>query len=122
MQNLDIRRDSSMLHSASRRPRRMLIVFAAVSTLATLLAVGCRDITSLQQLNPGQLSSTTVFTPANAQLIVNSSQGDFECAYNEYIVASGLFMDELANAISNTSNFDLDGRSITPGSPYGTSS
>ena len=82
--------------------------------------VACTEITSLQQSNPGQLSSGIVFTPGNAQLIVNSSQGDFECAYNQYIVASGLFVDELANAISNTANFDLDRRSITPSSPYGT--
>jgi starch-binding outer membrane protein, SusD/RagB family len=108
-----------MNHPASRRPRRLLIACTGLSVLA-LLAIACRDITSLQQLNPGQLSSTTVFTPANAQLIVNSSQGDFECAYNEYVVTSGLFMDELANAISNTANSDLDRRTITPGSPYGT--
>ncbi len=89
--------------------------------MATVVGtVACTEITSLQQSNPGQLSSGIVFTPANAQLIVNSSQGDFECAYNQYIVASGLFMDELANAISNTANFDLDRRSITPSSPYGT--
>lgn len=90
--------------------------------MATLVGtVACTEITSLQESNPGQLSSGIVFTPANAQLIVNSSQGDFECAYNQYIVASGLFMDELANAISQTANFDLDRRSITPSSPYGTS-
>jgi starch-binding outer membrane protein, SusD/RagB family len=90
--------------------------------MATVVGtVACTEITSLQQSNPGQLSSGIVFTPANAQLIVNSSQGDFECAYNQYIVASGLFMDELANAISQTANFDLDRRSITTSSPYGTS-
>ena len=111
-----------MNHPASRRPRRLLIACTGLSAFAALLAIACRDITSLQQLNPSQLSSTTVFIPGNAQLIVNSSQGDFECAYNEYIVASGLFMDELANAISNTANFDLDRRTITAGSPYGTSS
>ncbi len=95
---------------------------AALSVAATVLGTAaCRDITSLQQLNPGSLGAASVFVPANAQLIVNSSQGDFECAYNEYIVASGLFMDELANAISNTGNFDLDRRSLTPSSPYGTS-
>lgn len=93
---------------------------AAPVLLAALATVACRDITSLQQSNPGQLGST-VFTPANAQLIVNGSQGDFECAYNQYIVASGTFMDELANAISQTVNFDLDRRTLTPNEPYGTS-
>lgn len=106
-----------MDHPASRRARRTLVAGAALSVL---VIAACRDITSLQQSNPGQLSSSTVFTPVNAQLIVNSSQGDFECAYNEYIVGSGLFMDELANAISSTGNFDLDRRTVTPSHPYGT--
>ena len=110
------------MDSASRRARRTLIASATVAILGIALAgAACRDITSLQQSNPGQLSTGTVFVPANAQLIVNSAQGDFECAYNQYIVASGLFMDELANAISNGGNFDLDRRTITPSSPYGTS-
>ena len=87
---------------------------------AAVLFAACTDVTSLQQSNPSQLSTATVFTPENAQLIVNSSQGDFECAYNEYIVGSGLFSDELANAISQTANFDYDRRTITPSSPYGT--
>ncbi len=101
--------------------RRLLRGWVSVSLMATVVGtLACTEITSLQQSNPGQLSSGVVFTPANAQLIVNSSQGDFECAYNQYIVASGLFTDELANAISNTANFDLDRRSITPSSPYGT--
>jgi hypothetical protein len=92
-----------------------------VSLMATVVGtVACTDITSLQQSNPGQLSSGIVFIPANAQLIVNSSQGDFECAYNEYIAASGLFIDELSNAISQVANFDLDRRTITPSHTYGT--
>lgn len=107
--------------SASRNVRRPLRGWVSVSVLASVVGTfACTEITSLQQSNPGQLSSGIVFTPANAQLIVNSSQGDFECAYNQYIVASGLFTDELANAFSNTANFDLDRRSITPSSPYGT--
>ncbi len=101
--------------------RRALVGAAALSTFAALLvSAACRDITSLQESNPGTLSTTTVFVPANAQLIVNSAQGDFECAYNDYVVGSALFIDELANAISNSANFDLDRRSITPSHPYGT--
>ena len=79
----------------------------------------CRDITRLQQSNPGQLGPD-VFSPENADLIVNSSRGDLECAFNDYIVASGTFMDELANAISQTVNFDVDRRTVTPDEPYGT--
>ncbi len=86
----------------------------------TVLVAACTDITSLQQSNPDQLNASQVYTPENAGILVNSAQGDLECAYNEYIVTSGLFIDELANAISNTANFDLDRRTQTSGSPYGT--
>jgi len=98
----------------------MLVACAAIATLSAGLAMtACRDITRLQQSNPGQLGPE-VFAPENADLIVNSSRGDFECAFNDYIAASGTFMDELANAISFTSNFDQDRRTLTPDEPYGT--
>jgi hypothetical protein len=98
----------------------MLAACAAIAVLAVGLGMtACRDITRLQQSNPGQLGPE-VFSPENADLIVNSSRGDFECAFNDYIVASGTFMDELANAISQTANFDLDRRTLTPDEPYGT--
>lgn len=94
---------------------------AIVAVVMVSVAAACNDLTTLEQSNPGQLGPN-VFAPQNADLIVNSSRGDFECAFNEYIAASGMFMDELANAISNTVNQDLDRRSITPDSPVGTSS
>ncbi|MDQ6689078.1 MAG: RagB/SusD family nutrient uptake outer membrane protein [Gemmatimonadota bacterium] len=110
-----------MTNPTARGAGRLPVVCASLSLVTMVLTLAaCRDITSLQQANPGQLSSGTVFIPENAQLIVNSSQGDFECAYNEYIAASGIFIDELANAISNSANFDLDRRSITPAHTYGT--
>ncbi len=98
----------------------MLAACAAIAVLAVALGMtACRDITHLQQSNPGQLGPE-VFSPENADLIVNSSRGDFECAYNDYIVGSGVFMDELANAISFTQNFDYDRRTLTPDEAYGT--
>jgi hypothetical protein len=120
MRNSQMRRDSSAARVAPRGSRRMLAACAAFATLSVGLAMtACRDITHLQQSNPGQLGPG-VFSPENADLIVNSSRGDFECAFNDYIAASGTFMDELANAISFTANFDLDRRTVTPDEPYGT--
>jgi len=99
----------------------MRAAFAAIATLVVVIAApACNDLTNLEQSNPGQLGPD-VFAPQNADLIVNSSRGDFECAFNEYIVGSGIFMDEMANAISFIANFDYDRRSVTPDSPYGTS-
>lgn len=120
MRNSQMRRDSSAARVAPRGSRRMLAACAAIAALSVGLAMtACSDITRLQQSNPGQLGPG-VFSPENADLIVNSSRGDFECAFNDYIAASGTFMDELANAISFTANFDLDRRTVTPDEQYGT--
>src|SRR4051812_34682984 len=89
--------------------------------VAVVAAIGCRDLTSLQQSNPGQLSAATAYVPANAQLLVNGAAEDFYCAYTRYVVGSGLFVDELSVAISNTTNFDYDRRSLLTNSSYGTS-
>lgn len=120
MRNPRGRRDASEQRGrrGSSRASSGAAMIAAL-TLA-LVATACRDVTRLEQTNPGQLGPD-VFSPVNADLIVNSSRADFECAYNEYIVASGTFVDELANAISQTLNYDLDRRTITPASPVGTS-
>lgn len=120
MRNSQSSNNASVVRIARRGSRRMFSASAAIGiVLAAVLVTACHDITNLEQSNPGQLGPD-VFSPENADLIVNSARGDFECAYNEYIVASGTFMDELANAISQTNNFDLDRRTVTPNSPVGT--
>src|SRR5579864_9535204 len=90
------------------------------AALAVFIAGGCTDLTTLTQSNPGALGAATVFTPVNAQLIVNGAIGDFECAFSRYVVGSGLLSGELSNAISQTANFDYDRRTITTNEAYGT--
>jgi hypothetical protein len=83
-------------------------------------AVACTDITALEQVNPGQVSAATLYVPANAQLLVNGAIADFECAHTRYVVGSGLLIDELANAIGSTANFDYDARRLITNATYGT--
>lgn len=119
MRNSPLRSDRRIADARPHRGRRVRAACVVVCALAAVLATaGCHDI--LEQSDPGQLG-TGVFAPENADLIVNSARGDFECAFNQYIVASGLFTDELANAIAASNNWDLDRRTQTPDSPYGTS-
>jgi hypothetical protein len=92
----------------------------SIAMLSLLAVAGCRDLTSLQQSNPGTLSAATTYVPANAQLLVNGAIGDFECAFSRYVVGSGLFTDELSDAISNPDNFDYDRRTLKSSSSYGT--
>jgi hypothetical protein len=95
---------------------RRILAFGA----ALVVVIGCTDLTTLTQSNPGALSSATVYTPLNAPLIVNGAISDFECAFSRYVIGSGVFTDELANAIGNAANYDYDRRTLTTSASYGT--
>ena len=96
--------------------RRIALAATALSVLST----ACTEITSLKQENPGALSVETLYRPANAPLLVNGAIGDFECAFNRYVVGSGLFADEVSVAIAQTVNFDYDARRVNTNATYGT--
>ena len=120
MRNSQTTRDSSAVRVTRRASGWTLTTSTIVVACAFSIALtACNDLTHLEQSNPGQLGPG-VFAPENADLIVNSSRGDFECAYNEYIATSGTFVDELANVISSTPNWDLDRRTVTADHPSGT--
>jgi starch-binding outer membrane protein, SusD/RagB family len=88
--------------------------------VAVAALVACTEIASLEQQNPGALSTGTLYVPANAPLLANGAIADFECAFNRYVVGSGLFSDELTVAISQSANFDYDARRLNTNHPYGT--
>src|SRR5206468_3790120 len=94
----DHTRGPSMHRSDSRRgrtPRHRLLLLALMPGLAL---GACDDLTSTSQQAPSRVIADQLYTPANAQLLLNSAIGDFECALANYIVAGGLVGDELADA------------------------
>ena len=92
-----------------------------VTSMLAVLGAACSEITSLKQENPGTLAVETLYVPANASLLVNGTISDFECAFNRYVVGSGLFADEFSVGISQQANFDYDARRLITSSTYGTS-
>ena len=106
---------------ASAKPRGghgLPVLSGAVVALSLVAGVGCSDIFSLEQSNPGQVDASTLYIPANAQLLVNGAIADFECAYSRYVTGSGIFSDEIAVAIANSTNFNYDRRTLTLTDPY----
>jgi len=89
-------------------------------TLLALPLAACTELTTLKQENPGQLDASGLYVPANAQLLVNGVIADFECAYQRYVVGSAIFTDELTNAMSSSTNFDYDRRTLPTSAAYGT--
>jgi hypothetical protein len=104
--------------ATARRARSACVALSVV--LATGVVGACGDILSLKQENPGQLSTETLFVPANAQLLTNGAIADFECAFARYVVGSGLLADELITAIAQTINYDWERRTLQSNSTYGT--
>jgi hypothetical protein len=96
------------------------ITRSALAALPVVWSVACQDLTTLTQSNPGQLSASTAYVPANAQLLVNGAAEDFWCAYSRYVIGSALFTDELSVAISSAANLDYDRRAFASNGPYGT--
>jgi hypothetical protein len=104
----------------SSKQHRVRSTSGVITALTLFAGLACNDITSLKQENQGALSVETLYVPANAQLLVNGTISDFECAYNRYVVGVGLFTDELTVAISQSANFDYDARRVLTASTYGT--
>ena len=92
-----------------RTPLRHLALGAAA-----LASVACRDLTSLNQEAPSRVVADQLYTPANAQLLLNSAVGDYECALANYIVAAGLVADELGDAQLSQQGWDYDRRTTVP--------
>lgn len=64
-------------------------------TLLALLA-GCKGV--LDVTLPGRVNVDALNSPGLASTMVVSLQGDFECAFSEYVHATGLWSNELLNS------------------------
>lgn len=107
------------LRRAGVTSRRALVLRGALIPVI-VVAAACTEVTALKQENLGQLSASTIYVPTNAQLLVNGAIADFECAFSRYVVGSGLFSDELSNAIGSVSNYNYDRRTVQTIETYGT--
>jgi hypothetical protein len=94
----------------------------AAALLVPIVLVACQDAGKiLEQEAPSRVEAKVLDNPAFAQLLVNGAIGDFECAFAQYIVATGLVGDELQDAQLGQAGWDYDRRTIFPGSiPYST--
>jgi hypothetical protein len=88
--------------------------------VALLAVAACYDAGKiLDQDAPSRVAATDLNDPQYAQLLVTSAIGDFECAFTNYIVATGLTGDELIDAQLAQAGWDYDRRTIFSASgPY----
>ncbi len=99
-------------------PAVTLAVFGA----AVVLSLTACDTSRLLDVQAPNTVPATIFNdPANANLMVQSAIGDFECGYGSFVTAEGIATDELQDATITAANWQLDRRDdgFTSGT-YGT--
>lgn len=83
----------SMIHRSRAANRRMLI--AASFAMAALVSA-CSG--ALDVVLPGKVNAGALANPSLASTMVTSAQGDFECAFSEFVHTTGLWSNELLNS------------------------
>ena len=80
---------------ADRRNRPGLAAVTMVLSLATLNSA-CENL--LQVDLPTKVAAENLDNPSVAEVLVNSAIGEFECAFSQYVAASGQLTDELRHS------------------------
>jgi starch-binding outer membrane protein, SusD/RagB family len=100
-------------HRIESRARRCATTVAATAlALAALAACDLND--ALRVDAPSRIPADALETPVNAILLVNSTIGDFECAYGAYTAAGALIGEESVDGIQTADRYPYDRRSTQP--------
>jgi hypothetical protein len=81
----------SYRHRANRRRGVIAATFALIATVTA-----CNG--ALDVVLPGKVNAGALDSPALAITMVSSAQGDFECAFSEFVHTTGLWSNELLNS------------------------
>ena len=101
-----------------RRSARTLSGWVAAAAL-TALVVGCNDLrNALNVTAPDKIDAASLRTPSNAPLLVNSTQGDFECAWGAFVVDGGFLSGELMDATLTAARYSLPRRAVDPSETF----
>lgn len=90
-----------------RRGARGLLLAGAV------LALGACD-SLLDVEAASRIPADNLESPTSAQLLLNGAIGDFECAFNAYVVMSGIIGEELVDATQTADRWPYDRREVQP--------
>ena len=110
---------ASRIHGPARALARQAWGWAGALLLTAPVLAAC----NLDGTTPSRLQASALDNPASAQALVDGAKADFQCAYGDYVVVSGLISGELADATQTASRWSYDRRVIDAGeSQYSQSS
>jgi len=111
------------MHRIHRRAGRRSAILLTFLGLAVGLTSACNTSRLLDVSTPSQVPVDLLDQPGNAQLMVNSMVGDYQCALGSMVVVEGLISGELNDAQLGAAQWDYARRTanaLTNGI-YGTS-
>jgi hypothetical protein len=91
--------------------------FAAACALLAATAA-CSNLLEVDV--PSRVPADGAVVPANAAILMNSVVGEFECAFGGAVVGGGTLGDELANASTGNTTWQVDRRDIATSSTIST--
>src|SRR5258705_1566820 len=106
---MPMHRSLSTHRSSSMRSRT---IHHAAYALAFGALAACHGILDVQQ--PTRVPEATLNDPALATVLVQGAVADFECAYANYVAATGLLTDELIDSTGWIAITMWDQRRILP--------
>lgn len=75
--------------------------------------IACNSISdALNVTAPDKIDAKSLQSPQFATLLVNSTVGDFECAYGAFVAVGGLMSDELLDASITANRWPYDRRDV----------
>lgn len=77
--------------------------------------IGCNLLDKgLEATSPDKIVTSVLETPANADLLVTSAIGNFQCALKMYIVDAAMASGEFMDATATAANWPFDSRNTDP--------
>ena len=92
--------------------RSVLTALAIPAALAAFVA-GC-DLDRVLEVQPANLiPAVELERPENAALLATGVAGDFDCAFNAFVVVGGLIGEELEDGLQTAARWPYDQRNVT---------
>ena len=81
--------------------------------LASATIAGC-DLNKALSVQPANLiDASALEQPVNASLLVTGAAGDFDCAFNSFVVVGALLGEEFEDALQTADRWPYDQRTVT---------
>jgi hypothetical protein len=92
------------------RPRGALR--AGLWLAAALILAACSSLLDVDA--PSRIPADALDDPSNATLLLSGAIGDFECAFQSYVVMGGIVGEELVDATQTADRWPYDRRAVDP--------